>query len=213
MMGFRCPWLGGAGAVLLMLAFFASGEHLSSLLGTNVAAVAWAPMLFRGLLGIHGLALMTWARWSEADPPLPPTERTAASIWWVVAGLTLLALALRVWRLDSCLWLDEILTMVYFARPPAGEIISSFPNQNQHMLYSLLAHFSIRWFGESAWALRLPAVLFGAATVPALFLAGRRMLGTKVALFSCALLTVSYHHIWFSQNARGYTGLVFFTLI
>src|SRR5205085_5129510 len=76
-----------------------------------------------------------------------------------------------------------------------------------------LAHFSIRLFGESAWALRLPAVLFGAATVPALFLAGRRMLGTKVALFSCALLTVSYHHIWFSQNARGYTGLVFFTLI
>ena len=27
------------------------------------------------------------------------------------------------------------------------------------------------------------------------------------------LLTLSYHHVWFSQNARGYTGLLFFTLL
>jgi len=26
-------------------------------------------------------------------------------------------------------------------------------------------------------------------------------------------MTVSYHHIWFSQNARGYMGLLFFTLV
>jgi hypothetical protein len=26
-------------------------------------------------------------------------------------------------------------------------------------------------------------------------------------------LTFSYHHVWFSQNARGYTGLLFFTLL
>jgi hypothetical protein len=26
-------------------------------------------------------------------------------------------------------------------------------------------------------------------------------------------LEVSYHHVWFSQNARGYTGLLFFGLL
>jgi hypothetical protein len=26
-------------------------------------------------------------------------------------------------------------------------------------------------------------------------------------------MTASYHHVWFSQNARGYTGLLFFTLV
>jgi hypothetical protein len=26
-------------------------------------------------------------------------------------------------------------------------------------------------------------------------------------------MTVSYHHIWFSQNARGYTGLLFFSML
>ena len=32
-------------------------------------------------------------------------------------------------------------------------------------------------------------------------------------LAAAGLLTVSYHHVWFSQNARAYTALLFFTLI
>ena len=27
------------------------------------------------------------------------------------------------------------------------------------------------------------------------------------------ILTVSYHHIWFSQNARGYTAVLFFVVL
>jgi hypothetical protein len=32
-------------------------------------------------------------------------------------------------------------------------------------------------------------------------------------LFAAALLAVSHHHVWFSQNARGYTGLLLYTLL
>jgi MFS family permease len=46
-----------------------------------------------------------------------------------------------------------------------------------------------------------------------LFFLGRRLLGAREALLACALMTVSYHHVWFSQNARGYMGLLFFTLL
>jgi uncharacterized membrane protein len=38
----------------------------------------------------------------------------------------------------------------------------------------------------------------------------RRVAGVSVAHVAAILLAVSYHHIWFSQNARGYTGLAFF---
>jgi hypothetical protein len=43
-------------------------------------------------------------------------------------------------------------------------------------------------------------------------------LGTDVtsrleALLAASILTVSYHHIWFSQNARGYTALLFWVLL
>jgi uncharacterized membrane protein len=39
------------------------------------------------------------------------------------------------------------------------------------------------------------------------------MLGAREALLACTLMTFSYHHIWFSQNARGYMGLLFFATL
>ena len=81
------------------------------------------------------------------------------------------------------------------------------------MLYSLLAHGSMRIFGEQPWALRLPALIFGAGSIWALFLLARHLFGETEALLACALMTVSYHRIWFSQNARGYTGMLFFSLL
>jgi 4-amino-4-deoxy-L-arabinose transferase-like glycosyltransferase len=111
------------------------------------------------------------------------------------------------------LWFDEVLTLLDFVRPPLGEILTSFPSQNQHMLYSVLAHVSVGIFGESAWALRLPSVLFGMGSLWALFALGCRVVSSREALLACALMTVSYHHIWFSQNARGYMGLLFFVTL
>jgi len=91
--------------------------------------------------------------------------------------------------------------------------MSSFQSQNQHMFYSVLGHLAIDIFGESAWALRIPAVLFGVMGLWAVYLLGQRLLGSREALFAFALMTISYHHIWFSQNARGYTGLMFFATL
>ncbi len=48
----------------------------------------------------------------------------------------------------------------------------------------------------------------GAAT-PRIAIGAR---ATLLALLAAALLAVSYHHIWFSQNARGYAMLAFFTI-
>jgi uncharacterized membrane protein len=56
-------------------------------------------------------------------------------------------------------------------------------------------------------------LLFGVATVPALFFLARRLLSQREALLASALLAVSYHHVWFSQNARGYSALAFFTVV
>ena len=39
-----------------------------------------------------------------------------------------------------------------------------------------------------------------------------RLWGAPGGLAAAALLTVSYHHVWFSQNARGYSGLAFFAI-
>jgi hypothetical protein len=206
----------GLGILLIALAVAFSGSDIEyALRGTSSGALAWGPVLFRTLLACHGalLIFIGHRRSSVSRPPSPAGPTTDPLVWLMLGGLSLLAVVLRLWKLDSCLWLDEVLTMVDYARSPLGVIVTSFPNQNQHMLYSVLAHFSLGMFGESAWALRLPSVLFGVGSLWALFLLGRRLVTTREALFACALMAVSYHHLWFSQNARGYMALLFFSLI
>lgn len=140
---------------------------------------------------------------------------TALSPRWIAAlALTLIAAAaLRFLGLQSGLWYDEIVTLVTSVRLPMARILTDFPGVNAHPFYSVLAHASIASFGESAWALRLPACLFGIASVWMAFVLGTRLTGRVEAWAGAAVLATSYHHIWFSQNARGYTMLGFFVLL
>jgi mannosyltransferase len=131
----------------------------------------------------------------------------------LLAGTLLVATGLRFVGLQSSLWYDEILTLVDSVRQPLHEILTSFPGIYAHPLYSLFAHASIAAFGESAWALRLPASVFGVATIGMVYLLGRRLLSRAEAWAGAAVLATSYHHVWFSQNARGYTLLGLLTLL
>ncbi|HEV8256160.1 MAG TPA: glycosyltransferase family 39 protein [Casimicrobiaceae bacterium] len=140
-------------------------------------------------------------------------ESERSTPWAALVAMMVLAIALRAIGLDGGLWLDEIVTLVESARHPLARILTVFPFNNQHTLYSVLAHVSIQAFGEEAWSLRLPALLFGAATPPVLYLFAREFTGRTEALLAGVLLAVSYHHVWFSQNARGYSALAFFALL
>ena len=114
---------------------------------------------------------------------------------------------------SSELWYDEIFSLVVSTRPPLIELLTTYYGDIQHPLYSVLGHASIAVLGETAATVRLPAILFGVASIPLLFLLGRAVATTHEALLSAALLAFSYHHVWFSQNARGYTALLFWTLL
>ena len=123
------------------------------------------------------------------------------------------AVMVRLQDLGDGLWYDEIDTLVHYVRQPLAIIVSTFDNKNQHVLYSVLAHWSTAAFGDSAWALRLPAALLGVASIAALAWFGKIVTSRAEAIAASALLALSYHHVWFSQNARGYTGLMLATLI
>ncbi len=145
---------------------------------------------------------------------LSKTDRAGARRWGVAVLATLaLAAALRFTGLNSGLWFDEIATLVESVRLPLSRILTEFPGVNAHPLFSVLAHVSLQIFGESAWALRLPAALFGVATVGMVYVLAVRLTSRPEAWAGAALLATSYHHIWFSQNARGYTLLGFLTLL
>lgn len=140
-----------------------------------------------------------------ADEPILRRE------WIALAVILVLALVLRVIGLNAGLWYDEILTLTDFIREPIGKLLGDFSSLNNHMFYSLQAKAAVALFGESPWALRLPAMLFGLGSIVTLWLLGRMAAGRNAALLAALLLAISYHHVWFSQNARGYTGLLFWT--
>lgn len=128
-----------------------------------------------------------------------------------VAGLLLLALVLRIVGLNASLWYDEVSTLVHFVRLPWAELATDFSSLNNHMFYSLQAKAAVELFGESAWALRLPALLMGMASLVLVWWLARAEIGRGAALLTLLLLALSYHHVWFTQNARGYTGLLTWT--
>src|SRR5450755_2633515 len=143
--------------------------------------------------------------WREGDEGGVP--------WVALAGLMAVAAILRVIGLNRDLWLDEFYALMLTVRRPLAEILTLFPGDNQHMLYSALARISVVVFGEHPWSLRLPSVMFGVGAVPAVYFLGREVTTKREGLLAATLLTVSYHHVWFSQNARGYTGMLFWTML
>lgn len=139
-------------------------------------------------------------------------ELRAADVALLVP-LVILGAALRFHAIGTGLWYDEIVTLVESVRAPLGEIVTRFAGDNHHPLYSVLAHLAVALVGEEPWALRLPAALFGVATIPLLYGLGRLVTSRVESGAAALILTVSYHHIWFSQNARGYTAVLFLVLL
>ncbi len=144
---------------------------------------------------------------------LAPGEHGAGPDRRVAAGLALLALGARLPNLDAGLWFDEIWLVVLYLRRPFLELATTFDSDNLHPLYALLAWPCVRVFGEGPVAARLPALVFGVLSVPLVYVLGARSLGARQGFFAALLLAVSPHAVAFSQSARGYTGLLCFTLL
>lgn len=123
------------------------------------------------------------------------------------------AAALRLFGAGDQLWYDEIRTLLDSVRNPLGVIVTHFPSDNDHVFYSVLAHISIGLGGETPLMLRLPAILFGILSIPLIYTMGTRVTTRFEALAGAMLATVAAQHIWFSQNARGYTVLLVLALL
>ncbi|WP_424831792.1 glycosyltransferase family 39 protein [Ruegeria sp.] len=128
----------------------------------------------------------------------------------VLAAILALAIVLRLIGLNAPLWFDEIVTIQTYVNSPWNEVLQGY-SMNNHFLFTLQSKFFASVFGDHIWAYRLPSVLFGIGTVLAIWWLARDVAGIKVAHVSALLIALSYHQVWFSQNARGYTELAFWS--
>ncbi len=211
----------GLGALALAVGLLVGSDALLGALRSGPAPFSeqlrLGAELFRLSLVAGGACLLVLAAlplWRPGPAVARPAAESSPRL--VTMGLLAVlgvATGLRLYGLESGLWYDEVLTYVRYMRLPVGDSITTYDSQNQHFIFSLLAYASYQLFGESAWAARLPAALFGIGSIGALYLLARQVTCARQALLAAALLAVSYHHIWYSQTARGYSGLLFWALL
>jgi mannosyltransferase len=132
---------------------------------------------------------------------------------FLLAAILVLAALLRAIHANAELWFDEIVTVLNFVRVPLRAVVTTYTVANNHVLNSVLTNMSASVFGEAPWALRLPAVAFGVAGVWAFWWVAARLWPATLALIGTLLFATSYHHIYYSQNARGYSAFLFFALV
>ncbi len=130
----------------------------------------------------------------------------------VLLFILLFAAVLRTAGLNAPLWYDEIWTVDTHVRLPWDEMMGEY-SMNHHYFFSMKAKLFSQIFGEEAWAYRFPAVLFGVGTVGAIWWLAKDVAGTRISHISALLVALSYHQVWFSQNARGYTELAFWSVL
>jgi hypothetical protein len=129
---------------------------------------------------------------------------------WLALLLTLVGGFLRLFQLGMRgMWLDETFS-VWLANQNLGEMLGWMVKIDQHPpLYYLLLHAWIADFGDTPYYARLLSALFGTATIPIIYLTGKRLSGFVMGLAAAALLAFSPFNIYYAQEARMYTLLTF----
>ena len=129
--------------------------------------------------------------------PVPGTERLAGCLGW---GAVLLAL-LRFARLgDWGLWIDEAHTL-----HDAVRLFDGRPITYPLGYLAVRAAMALRGGAVDEATLRLAPALFGALSIPVTAWALRPGLGRLAANGAAFLMGASAWHLYWSQNARGYS--------
>ena len=131
--------------------------------------------------------------------------------------IILIALALRLTLLgQQSLWYDEGVTWMLSQLRQPGELIRWTAADIQPPLYYGLIWETDPLFGDSEWALRFPSAIFGVLAVPLIYVLARRLFPASPAhsfaaapYLAATLLTISPVMVYYSQEARMYTLLVF----
>lgn len=124
--------------------------------------------------------------------------------WLVVAVLMVAAAMLRLHALGlKSVWVDEGVS-IEMARLSWYNFLRILWRHEANMaLYTLLLRFWLRLGDSESW-IRALSVLFGVATIPAVYVLGRRLFSPSVGVMASFLLTINAFHVRYSQEARSY---------
>jgi 4-amino-4-deoxy-L-arabinose transferase-like glycosyltransferase len=209
----RVTWMVlGAGALQLGL-LFAIGDSAEGVgLSTLVAAVT----LTAGLALEHVVGTRQPTE-EIAHPHAPingdvPTPSTWKRTALILAGMVAVAIGLRLLAGRS-LWLDEA-TSWYETQLPFHRMMEVLGNTDVHPPgYFTVLWGTVRAFGDSELALRLPSLFAATALVPMLYVAGKAMYDRATGLVAAGFAVIAPIVVWYAQEARMYAQLMLLAVV
>jgi 4-amino-4-deoxy-L-arabinose transferase-like glycosyltransferase len=145
------------------------------------------------------------------------TFASARSSRWLVLALTMLALSLRWWQLDTIPpgWRDDELinSLVISQKVLDGEWAVYYPDASGHeALYHVLNAIMLGLFGPSVPGIRWLSVVLGTLAVPMTYLLGRRWFDPLTGLLAAAALALSFWSLMYSRIGLRHVLLPLLTL-
>lgn len=117
----------------------------------------------------------------------------------------ILALLIRGYDLErQSLWNDEMFTMDVASHSPSAIQEQLAVHYHHPPLYFYFAHGSTAIFGMTAWAIRLPSVIFGALSVGLIFFFTRKLFNGRAGLIAAVICLIAPFNLAYSQEGRPY---------
>ncbi len=132
---------------------------------------------------------------------------------WLVL-LVVAAAVLRFCTLGvQSFWTDEGFTVVIVSHAFGGILGAVRRTESTPPLYYYVAWLWRTAFGDGAVGLRSFSALLGTLTVPVTFAAASELFSRRVGLLCAALVAFSPLLVWYSQEARAYSMLLFLGML
>ncbi|HVO61067.1 MAG TPA: glycosyltransferase family 39 protein [Terriglobales bacterium] len=138
-----------------------------------------------------------------------PTRVLSLYPWLVVTVLVAAAALLYVHALgQKSVWIDEGVSIEMARLDWYNFVRILWRHEANMVLHTLLLRFWLLFGASEGWA-RTPSVLAALATIPAVFVLGRKLFDARVGLMASFLLTINAFHIRYAQEARSYSLFAF----
>ena len=134
----------------------------------------------------------------------------------LLATIFLLAIVLRFYQLDRVLGgHDENAMLLYFGYAPLKAIVTNYWDVNNHIFHTILVRIMGIFFGEeNSIAIRLPTLLFGLASLWMIYRVALDLFNSNlIAHMALLIAAINPTHIHYSQTARGYSLIIFFSTV
>jgi len=133
-------------------------------------------------------------------------------IWLSFTAILGLAFVVRLFQIDGqSAWHDEIYTVFACGRPLDEMLDILIRRDFNPPLHYLLTYGWFALFGYGVIQARLMSLVFGMLAVLFTGLAGFKLFGARTGLLAALMASVSTLGVMFSQEARGYAQLTFFS--